>query len=123
MKAFSLFSLLGLLATTSVAAPSYSEKKDGNIFLYDPTPEHVVSAGPGAQGHLIPGDYLITSPSIRENNLYIGRSYREDLSLNPKRVGVVDSSANVKVRRLLGFHRFGAHVFAVECRANWKWQI
>ena len=85
MKALTILSLLGLLSSTSIAAPSHSEKKDVNIFLHEPASDHVeMNLGP----ILRRGIYTITSPALAPG-LAIGRGPPEDRSLGPKKIKTV----------------------------------
>jgi hypothetical protein len=95
MKVSMILSLLGLLASTSIATPSHSEKKDVNIFLYELALDHAgMTAGPV----LRPGTYIITSLALPPE-FVIGRGI-EDRSLNPKKIKTVptwDRNSQIKV--------------------------
>jgi hypothetical protein len=84
MKAFIILSLLGLLSSTTIAAPSHSGKKDVNVFLHQPASDHVqMDLGPSLRR----GVYTITSPALFRE-FAIGRG-AEDFSLQPKQIKTV----------------------------------
>jgi hypothetical protein len=95
MKAFTILSLLGLLSSTTIAAPSHSEKKDVNVFLHKPASDHVqMNLGPSLRR----GVYTITSPALFRE-FAIGRG-PEDFSFQRKEIKTVatwDPTSQTKV--------------------------
>jgi hypothetical protein len=95
MKAFTILSLLGLLSSITIAAPSHFGKKDVNIFLHESGSDYAETA---SFPDLKRGTYIITSPGLPPG-FTIGRGI-EDRSLNPKKIKTVrtwDDRAQIKV--------------------------
>lgn len=91
----SVLSALALLVSFSFAAPQ-AVKKDVNIFLQEP---HSTKASDLGTTRLPPGQYVIRSPYFAPG-LAIGRSYREDKSLLPKRILTILESEGQQVWKL-----------------------
>lgn len=86
MKFLNVLFNLGLLAT-AIAAPSQQAKRDVNIYIQESVSEHSNTADTPT---LYFGVYSINSLA-QASGTYIGRSLREDKSLNPKYVVVLPS--------------------------------
>jgi len=69
MKIPQILAIIGLFSSSILAVPSQFAIKDAN-------------SATAADNEISPGRYIISNP----NGLAIGRSRREDLSLNPKRI-------------------------------------
>ena len=91
MKVSTILSLLGLLST-SIAAPSHSEKRDVNIFLHEPESAHVEANIPGPP--FPEGTYIISSLALDQDDFAIGRALAEDKSLSPKKIITVPRDDN-----------------------------
>lgn len=121
----SVLSALALLVSFSFAAPQ-AVKKDVNIFLQEP---HSTKASDLGTTRLPPGQYVIRSPYFAPG-LAIGRSYREDKSLLPKRIlTILESEGQQVVSSLsrctapLEILQANIPVRQVEAGAGTRWSI
>lgn len=96
MKTTNILSILGLLSSSVLAAPSQQVKRDVNIFIQEPLKEQAISA----PNDIATGRYYISSLA-QDFGGVLGRAMREDKSLLPKAIRAVEPDTWAQVRSMM----------------------